>query len=109
MPKTIKSIHSRSGEATRPDLTQEQEAEICELTLTQVMMLRQAMERAWPGPESERAWNNYVKATSVTLTEAAIILKLQPVQLRHRALLGSIKAFQHRNRWRMWLAHLREM
>ena len=45
MPKTIKSIHSRSGEATRPDLTQEQEAEICELTLTQVMMLRQAMER----------------------------------------------------------------
>ncbi len=109
MSKTIKSIHSRSGEATRPDLTPEQEAEICGLTLTQIMMLRQAMERASPGPASERAWDNYVKATSVTLTEAAIMLGIQPVQMSYRARQGLIKAFQHRTRWRMWMAHLREM
>lgn len=109
MSEIIQSIHSRSGESTRPDLTQEQEAEICGLTLTQVMVLWQAMERALPGPTSEIAWNNYVKATSVTLAEAAVMLGIQPVQMSHRARQGSIKAFQHRNRWRMWMAHLREM
>ena len=109
MSKTTKSIHSRSAEATRPDLSPEQEAEICGLSLTQVLVLRQALEEAWPGPEYERAWDNIVKAMSVTLTEAAIMLGLPPVQLSHRARQGSIRAFQHRNRWRMWMAHLQEM
>ncbi len=109
MPKTTKSIHSRSGESTRPDLTPEQEAEICGLDPVRVRYLRLRLDLARPGPESERAWDDYVKATSITLAEAAIMLGLPPVQISHRARQGSIKAFQHRNRWRMWMAHLREM
>ncbi len=109
MPEFTKSIHSRSGESTRPDLTPEQEAEICGLDRGQILVLRQRLAEAWPGPQSERAWDNYVKATSITLAEAAIMLGLPPVQMSHRARQGSIKAFQHRNRWRMWMAHLREM
>ena len=109
MPNTTKSIHSRSAEATRPDLTPEQEAEICGLAPGRVLYLRQRLDQAHPGPASERAWDEYVKATSVTLAEAAIILGIPPVQMLHRAQQGMITAFQHRNRWRMWLAHLREM
>ena len=109
MPKLTKSIQSRSGESTRPDLSTEQEAKICGLDRARVFYLRQRLDEAHPGPASERAWDNYVKATSVTLTEAAIMLGTQPVQMSHRARQGSIKAFQHRNRWRMWLAELREM
>ena len=109
MPEITKSIHSRSGESTRPDLSPEQEAEICGLDRVRVLYLRQRLHQAHPGPASERAWDDYVKVTSVTLTEAAIMLGLPPVQMLHRAHQGSIKAFQHRNRWRMWMAHLREM
>ena len=109
MPDIIKSFHGRSGESTRPDLTPEQEAEICGLDRGQILLLRQRLAEAWPGPASERAWDNYVKATSITLAEAAIMLGLPPVQMSHRARQGMIKAFQHRNRWRMWMAHLREM
>ena len=109
MPEITKSIHSRSGESTRPDLTPEQEAEICGLDPGRVFYLRQRLDQAHPGPASERAWDDYVKATSVTLTEAAIMLGIQPVQMSYRARQGLIKAFQHRTRWRMWMAHLREM
>jgi len=109
MAKTTKSIHGRSAESTRPDLTPEQEAEICGLDLVQLLVLRQRLAEAWPGPDYERALDNYVKATSVTLNEAAIMLGLPPVQMSHRARQGSIRAFIHRNRWRMWMAHLREM
>ncbi len=109
MPKTTKSIYSRSGETTRPDLSPEQEAEICRLDPVRILYLRHRLDKAHPGPESERAWDEYVKETSVTLTEAAIMLGIQPVQMSHRAHQGSIKAFQHRNRLRMWMAHLQEM
>ena len=109
MPDITKSIHGRSGESTRPDLTPKQESEICGLDLGQILVLRQRLDEAWPGPEFERARDNYVKATSITLAEAAIMLGLPPVQMSHRARQGSIKAFQHRNRWCMWMAHLREM
>ena len=67
MPNTTKSIHSRSAEATRPDLTPEQEAEICGLAPGRVLYLRQRLDQAHPGPEYERAWDEYIKATSVTL------------------------------------------
>ena len=109
MPEITKSIHSRSGESTRPDLSPEQEAEICGMDLGQIFVLRQALDRAYSGPEFERAWDKYVKATSVSLTEAAIILGRSPVQLKSLANQGSLRAFQHRNRWRMWLAYLRDM
>ena len=101
--------HVVMGESTRPDLSPEQEAEICGLDPDRISYLRYRLDQAHPGPEFERAWDDYVKATSVTLAEAAIMLGLQPVQMSHRARQGLIKAFQHRNRWRMWLADLREI
>lgn len=109
MAKTTKSIHGRSAESTRPDLTPEQEAEICGLDPDRVRYLRHRLDQAHPGPQYEIALDNYVKATSITLAEAAIMLGLPPVQMSHRARQGSIRAFIHRNRWRMWMAHLREM
>ena len=106
MPEITKSIHSRSGESTRPDLSPEQEAEICRLDADLILSLRHKLDQAPPGPQSERAWDEYVKATSVSITEAAIMIGRPPVQLKELASRGSIKAFQHRNRWRIWLAHL---
>ena len=106
MSKITKSIYSRSGESTRPDLSPEQEAEICGMDLGQILALRQALDRAYSGPEFERAWDKYVKATSVSITEAAIMIGRPPAQLKEMASRGSIKAFQHRNRYRIWLANL---
>ena len=109
MSEITKSIHSRSGESTRPDLSPEQEAEICGMDLGQILALRQALDRDYSGPQFERDWDKYVKATSVALTEAAIMLGRPPVQLKDSANRGAIRAFHHRNRWRMWLADLRDM
>ena len=44
---------TRSGESTRPDLTPKQESEICGLDLGQILVLRQRLDEAWPGPEFE--------------------------------------------------------
>ncbi len=106
MSQITKSIYSRSGESIRPDLTIEQEAEFCGLDSDTVLSLRYKLDQAPPGPRSERAWDEYVKATSVSITEAAIMIGRPPAQLKEMASRGSIKAFQHRNRYRIWLANL---
>ena len=109
MSETTKSIHSRSGEATRPDLPPKREAEICGLSLAQILELRQALEDARPGPEYERAWDNYVKATSVPVTDAAIMVGCRPADWSKLAHYSLIPVFKHRERWRMWMETVRYM
>ncbi len=108
MAKPTKYIDRRIGEITRPDISPEQEAEICGLSVAEVRILRQRLEEAHPGPEYERAWDDCVRFLSVALYEAGTVLGLAPVQMMHRARQGQIRAFQHHNRWRMWKAHVVE-
>ncbi len=108
MAKPTKYIDRRIGEITRPDISPEQEAEICGLSPAEVRILRQRLEEANPGPEYERAWDDCVRFLSVNVSAVATALGLPPVQVLHRARQGSMRAFQHHNRWHMWKAHLAE-
>ncbi len=108
MAKPTKYMDRRIFEISRPDLSPEQEAEICGLSPTEVRILLQRLEEAPPGPESEKARDDCVKFLSVALYEAGTALGLAPVQMTHRARQGLIRAFQHHNRWRIWKAHVAE-
>ena len=108
MPKSTKCFHRHISEITRPKLSPEKEAEICGLRPTEVQTLLQRLEEAPPGPEYQKAWDDCVQIMSVPLSEAATALRIAPVQMSHRVRQGSIRAFQHRSRWRMWTAHLLE-
>ncbi len=109
MDESTKSVYSRTAELTRPDLSLEEEAEICGIDKDKLYFLRYNLEHAPPGSRHEAALNRYAKATSVTLAEAAVMLGRPPVRLETQVRRGSIPAFKHRNRWRIWMADLRKM
>ncbi len=104
MSKLTKSHLSRSGELTRPDITLEEEAEICGMDVHQVRQWREALDEVSPGSDYERLWDSYVKLTSITVDEAAVMSSCPPEIFKKLIDRGVYKYFIHRGRRRIWLA-----
>ena len=108
MPYNPGRQYSSSAAATRPEVSPKEEAEVCELSVTQVHALREKLEQSEPGPSRQRAMNDCVKWLSVQISEAAIIVRIPLKDMTLAAHRGTEGAFQHKGRWRMWIVAVRD-
>jgi hypothetical protein len=108
MPSNSKPHFHSSAAATRPEISPKEEAEICELPVVRVRMLREKLVTSEPGPRRKEAIDECVKWLSISLQEAAVILGVRPKDLsaRNSPLQG---VFQHKGKWRIWMAAVRDL
>ncbi len=91
------------AEMTREDLSAEQEAELSGLSVNEMVALRQALEDAKRSDRYDNAWDAYVQVLSIPVSEASVPLNVPPDRMMKLVRQGWVRAFKHRNRWRMWL------
>ncbi len=91
------------AEMTRKDLSPEVEADLSGLSINTILSIRQALEDTKGSDQYDAAWNTYVNALSIPLTDAAGPLGVPPDRLLRLMRLGWVDAFKHQNRWRIWL------
>ena len=96
------------AEMTRPDLTPEQEAKLSRLSEDEILLLRQELADTEGSERYFYAWDDLVKALSVPLAEASILLRIPQHNMLKLIRRSWIRAFKHRNRWRIWLYHIRK-
>jgi len=108
MPSNVRHYHS-SAAATRPAVSPEEEAEVCELPLYQVRELHERLEQSDPGPERRKALDDCVERLSIPIPEAAIILGVAPKALSVSVRGGLEGAFQHKGQWRIWTVVVRDL
>jgi len=109
MPTKSERHYSSSAEATRPNISPEKEAEYCSLPVHQVRELRKRLEESNSGSNKQKALNDCVRLLSITATEAATIIGMTPSVLTRilRYYGGDGFYFQHKGRWRIWTAYVR--
>jgi hypothetical protein len=108
MPYNPGRHYYSSAAATRPAVLPEEEAEVCELSVSQVRGLREKLEQSEPGPSRQRAMNDCVKWLSVPISEAATIIKVPLKSMMSAAHHHTDGTFQHKGRWRMWIVAVRD-
>ena len=91
------------AEMTRKDLSPEVEADLSGLSINTILSIRQALEDTKGSDQYDAAWDAYVKALSIPLTDAAGPLGVPPIRLLKLMRLGWVDAFKHKNRWHIWL------
>ena len=91
------------AEMTREDLSAEQEADLSRLSVNEILIIRQALEDTKGSDKYGAAWDAYIKALSIPLTDAAAPLGVPPDRLSKLMRQGWVDAFKHKNRWHIWL------
>ena len=103
------STYARTILAMRPDVSPEQEAELSGLSVDEILALRQRLDNASSRVVFDKAWGANVLALSVSLADASNSISIGAAQLANRAGNGSIRAFKHHGRWRIWLSDLKDL
>jgi hypothetical protein len=108
MPSNSRTHYYSSAAATRPEISPEEEAEVCELPVNQVRELHEKLAKSQPGPSRQEAMDDCIKWLSIPIPEAAIILGIptKDLSLRNYPIHG---AFQHNGKWRIWMAAVRDL
>ncbi len=108
MPYNPGRHYYSSAAATRPAVSPDEEAEACELPVSQVRELRETLEKSEPGLSRQEAINDCVEWLSLPIGEAAIIVRVPLKDMTLAAHQGTDGAFQHKGRWRMWIVAVRD-
>ena len=108
MSSNSRTHYYSSAAATRPEISPEEEAEVCELPVNQVRELHDKLETSEPGPSRQKAMGDCINSLRIPLLEAAIILGVptKDLSLRNYPIHG---AFQHNGKWRIWMAAVRDL
>ena len=108
-PDLTKLPYTNLALKTRPKLSLEEETKVCGVDEGDILMAWADLDRNLGRNYHEAACDRYIKLASVSISEAAIELGRPSSQMLPLARQGRIPVFKHRERWRIWKAHLREM